>query len=395
MKVIYDATLPLKVSVSICHLTAAGSPVVLGVGQFMTQLKITGVSAIPILDRNLFVRIDTDAGLTGWGECSPISIRATAALVESAAPLLLGADASDIGPLWQKLFTALFKAGHGGLVAYAISGIDIALHDLYGKALGQPIYKLLGGAFRMEVELIGSLWRLDLPIEQEVERVLGAVAAGYRSVKLHLDKRWGFDAEPRRTVELMTAVRRAVGNDVNLLADMNNAYTLSTALYVGKAFEELGLVHFEEPLPPYDYDSYRALQRALRIPVASGEQEYSTWQFQNLAERGEVQILMPDVIKTYGLTETRRIADLALRMNRPIVCHNAYPTINTAAHLHFWASSKMCFRPQEYPVDADPLRDQYDLFPGMPTPQSGRLHVPSRPGLGLEPDLALMERLRS
>lgn len=356
-------------------------------------MRVTSVESFVVLGRNVFVRVATDAGICGWGECSPIAPRPVASLVEWLAPLVIGRDPREIGPIWQAMFTGGYKLGHGGIVAHAISGIDIALWDIKGKILGCPVHDLLGGAHRREVELIASLWRLDQPIEVEVERVQRAVAQGYRSVKLHLDKRWGFDAEPDRTIELMTAVRRSVGDHIDLLADMNNAYTLRTAIRVGRAFEELGVSHFEEPLPPYDIEGYRDLQDALHIPVATGEQECSRWQFDLLARSGRVGILMPDVIKTYGITETMRIGDIAHTHNIPIVCHNAYPTINTAAHLHFWAAAKMCFKPQEYVVDTDPLRDEFTLFEDLPLPSNGRVAVPSRPGIGIEPIESEMRRL--
>ena len=174
---------------------------------------------------------------------------------------------------------------------------------------------------------------------------------------------------------------------------MNNAYTFKTALRVGQAFAELGVVHFEEPLAAYNYDDLRELSTRLDIPVASGEQEYSRWQFDHLIRHGNPDIIMPDVIKTYGFSESRRIGDLALMHSKPVVCHNAYPTINTVAHLHYWASTKMCFLPQEYVVDPHPLRDEFPLFPNLPVPVDGRLSVPSGPGLGQDVDLQLLDKL--
>ncbi len=274
-------------------------------------MKIKSVESIVVLNRNVFVRVETDEGIVGWGECSPIAPKPVAVLVDWLAPLVIGRDAFDIGPIWQTLFTGGFKLGHGGIIAHAISGIDIALWDIKGQALGQPVYSLLGGAHRRKVELIASLWRQDKPIEEEVARVEEAVSQGYKSVKLHLDKRWGHDAEPDLTIALMTEVRKAVGDEINLLADMNNAYTLRTAIRVGRAFQELGVGHFEEPLPPYDILGYRALQEAIDIPVATGEQDCSYWQFETIAAEGRVGILMPDVIKTYGITETMRISGVA------------------------------------------------------------------------------------
>ena len=171
-------------------------------------MKITAVVSFVVLGRNVFVKVATDIGIAGWGECSPIAPRPVASLVEWLVPLVIGRDPREIGPIWQALFTGGYKLGHGGIVAHAISGIDIALWDIKGKALGCPVHSLLGGAHCDEVELIASLWRLDQPIEVEVERVQRSVALGYSSVKLHLDKRWGFDAEPDRTIELMTKARR-------------------------------------------------------------------------------------------------------------------------------------------------------------------------------------------
>jgi L-alanine-DL-glutamate epimerase-like enolase superfamily enzyme len=356
-------------------------------------MRVTSINPFVVLNRNVFVRVRTDEGIVGWGECSPIAPRPVASLVAWLAPLVVGRDPMETGPIWQALFTGGYKLGHGGIVGHAISGIDIALWDIKGKVLGQPIHRLLGGAHRTEVELIASLWRRDLSIEAEVERVRAAVTAGYRSVKLHLDRRWGHDAQPDQTIALMTAVRRAVGDGVELLADMNNAYTLRTAIRVGRAFQELGVTHFEEPLPPYDLEGYRELQRVLHMPVATGEQDGSRWQFEALANRSRVGVLMPDVIKTYGITETMRIADVAQTANIPVVCHNAYPTINTVAHLHVWAAAKMCYRPQEYVIDPDPLRDEVPLFDQLPLPSGGRLTIPDRPGLGIEPNEAELAKL--
>lgn len=356
-------------------------------------MKITDVKTYNVLDRSLFVKIDTDEGIWGFGECSPMAIRATAEMIHAAKSMLIGRDPFAIDAIWFDLFSGLYKSGNGGQPAYVISGIDIALYDLKGKALGVPAFELLGGIFRKDVELVAALWRLDETIEREVERVQEAVASGYRSVKLHMDKRWGFDAEPDRTIALMTSVRRAVGDDIRLLADMNNAYTFKTALRVGQAFAELGVVHFEEPLAAYNYDDLRELSTRLDIPVASGEQEYSRWQFDHLIRHGNPDIIMPDVIKTYGFSESRRIGDLALMHSKPVVCHNAYPTINTVAHLHYWASTKMCFLPQEYVVDPHPLRDEFPLFPNLPVPVDGRLSVPSGPGLGQDVDLQLLDKL--
>lgn len=354
-------------------------------------MKIREITTHILCGKYVFVRVWGDDGTFGIGECSPMAAKAMVGLVDFLRPLLLGRNAFDIEPLCFAMFTGGYKTGQG-LLQFAISGIDIALHDLKGKALQVPVYELLGGAYRKEFEVFNSLWRWDLPPEKEVDRFVQAVGQGYPAVKMHLDRRWGFDARPEETIDIVRTIRKEVGDQFGILIDVNNAYSLPTALRVGRELEALGVSHFEEPLAAYDYQGYAQLQAALDMPIAAGEQEYTRWQYMNLISEAKVDILQPDVIKTGGFTESVKIGDLAQMYGKPIVTHNAYPTVNTVAQMHYWAATQACYPRQEYVTEPHPLRDEYPLFPNLPIPENGRIKLGEGPGLGLELDEKMLKR---
>jgi L-alanine-DL-glutamate epimerase-like enolase superfamily enzyme len=209
---------------------------------------------------------------------------------------------------------------------------------------------------------------------------------------MHLDRRWGFDARPDETIEIVRTIRKEVGDRIGILVDVNNAYSLPTAVRVGRALQDLGVSHFEEPLAAYDYQGYAQLQAALEMPIAAGEQEYTRWQYMDLINTAKVDILQPDVIKTGGFTESCKIADLAQMYGKQIVTHNAYPTVNTVAQMHYWAANQACYPRQEYVTEPHPLRDEYPLFPNLPVPLNGKIEIPGGPGLGLELDEKLFKK---
>ena len=231
-----------------------------------------------------------------------------------------GRDPREFGPIWQALFTGGYKLGHGGIVAHAIAA-SISRCGTSGKDAGLSSTRPPWSAHRREVELMPRSGALDQSIEVEVERVQRAVAQGYRSVKLHLDKRWGFDSEPDRTIELMTAVRRSVGDNIDLLADMeqrihladcdpgrtgvrgNSGFATSKSRFRPTTSKATGICSMRW--------TYRSRQGNRNARAGSS----TCW-----PEAGRVGILMPDVIKTYGISETMRIGDIAQTHNVPIVC---------------------------------------------------------------------------
>ncbi|MFI6344250.1 mandelate racemase/muconate lactonizing enzyme family protein [Streptomyces sp. NPDC050560] len=359
-------------------------------------MKITRVESIVLLDQYHLVRVYTDEGVDGVGEVSPMNAAVTHAIVESAlAPLLVGENPADIERLWQRMYSWPYKLGPMGAQLEAIAGVDIALWDIAGKVAGQPLYELLGGTYRKAPEVYASSMKRGMTPAEEAARAVSFQEQGYRAYKIHSATPWMADDGFDQTLDTVREMRAAVGDDFDILVDVNNAYYPHTAVKTARALEQYGVFHFEEPLPPHDHDGYAALADAVDIPIAGGEQEYTRWQFRDLILHARLDILQPDVIKCGGITEFRRIAALASTFNKPITVHNTQPTIGTLAHLHLWISTPSCVYPQEYNIEPNPLRDETPLWRQPVLPEGGRMRAPDAPGLGVELDEDVLARLRS
>jgi L-alanine-DL-glutamate epimerase-like enolase superfamily enzyme len=359
-------------------------------------VKISSVESIILMDQYHLVRVQTDEGLSGVGEVSPMNARVTHALVEHAlAPLLIGQDPARIEQLWQRMYHKPYKLGPMGAQLEAMAGVDIALWDIAGKAAGKPVYELLGGLVREAPEVYASSMQRGMAPEVEAERALSFKEQGYRAYKIHSATPWMADDGEDYTIDTVREMRKAVGDDFDILVDVNNAYLPHTAIKVARRLEEYGVWHFEEPLAAHDHAGYAALAAAVDIPIAAGEQEYTKWQMRDLILQAHIDILQPDVIKCGGITEFRKIAALAETFSKPITVHNTQPTIGTLAHLHLWASTPSCIYPQEYNIEVHPLRDEYPIWQEPVLPEKGRMVPPSAPGLGVELDDELVDRLRS
>lgn len=350
------------------------------------MMKIKKVEAHVLHHQYIIVRIETDEGIVGYGESSPVGSSIIAKAVQHLGDMIVGEDPFNIEALWMRMYTRGHELGPMGVQLEAMAGIDIALYDIKGKALNTPVYNLLGGAYRLKVPVYASSMKRDMTPEEEAERVKEFLQQGYSWYKQHSAKPWGFDSGHDQTVDVVKAIRDRVGYEVNLLVDVNNAYTVNRALSVGRALEALQVFHFEEPLPAYDYDGYRRLQAALDIPIAAGEQEYTRWQFRDLITIAQVDILQPNVISSGGFTEMMKIAALAQTYNKPITVHNDQPAIGTVAHLHFCAACQSCLYPQEYNIEPHPLRDETPLLQEPIKVTEGSILVPQGPGLGITID---------
>jgi L-alanine-DL-glutamate epimerase-like enolase superfamily enzyme len=359
-------------------------------------MRITEVEAYLIHDRFVLVRVRTDEGLEGWGEATFHGGALTHHTVMQVGADYVGQDPFATDVLWWDAFTRGYRVGHTGAYTSAIGAIDIALHDIKGRALGVPIWSLLGGQHRTDVPLYASLLQRGLPVEENVERVGRFVSAGYRSVKVHTAQPWTVARDVDDTLPLVAALRNAFGgpDQLEIMVDVNHAYDRAEAIRVGRALEELQVQHFEEPLDPWDLDGYRHLARTLDVPIAAGEQAFSLWSFRDLVLHGEVDILQPNLTSCGGYTEGMRVAALAQAFGRPLVCHNTEPTLMTLAHLHFWAAARCCDRPQEYLGEPEhPLRDLTPILTEPLTVEEGRLRVPTGPGLGVDVDVEAIETL--
>ena len=360
----------------------------------VATVRITGVECL-VLDRQFpFVRVCTDEGLVGIGECFRRQPAVTKTLVESILqPVLLGKDPMDTAVRWQEMVAAGSALELGGVVFIAIAGLDIALWDIKGKALGVPVHSLLGGKVRDRIRVYASSMRRDLSPLEEARRAASFAEAGYTAYKLHSAVPGAIDDPADHTVETVREVRAAVGDEVEILVDVNGAYSAHHAIEIGKALESLGVFHFEEPRPHYDLEGLASVADALTIPIASGEMIYTLWEFRDLIVRGRVDILQPDVVKTPGFTELERIAALASAFGKPITVHNTQPTLSTVAHLHFCAAHYNVPYAQEYNIEPVSIRDEWPILKPPLEVKDGHIDVPDGPGLGVEFDDEVVNRL--
>jgi len=264
----------------------------------------------------------------------------------------------------------------------AVAGVDIALWDIRGKVMGQPVHQILGGCYRDKIPMYASIGGgATMTPAEMAKRVEVAVNQGYRGIKIRMD--WGVarqDMGPEKDLQMVRECKMICGEGVPLSFDANNGYSVSMAIRQGRRFEELGLRHFEEPVAQHDYPGIAQVADALDIPVSAGEHEYTRWQFRDLIQQARVDIIQPDVVKCAGITEMIKIATLGDAFNRIFLPHQTQPTVGTAANLHVCASLHWCDWPQEYTGQSPQLDD---LFEKPLEFYDGYLTVPKDPGLGL------------
>lgn len=358
-------------------------------------MKITKVECL-ILDQYPFVRVYTDEGLVGLGECFRRQPEVIRTVVESVIrPVLLGKDPIETEIRWQDMIKATSASDMGGAVYCAVAGLDIAMWDLKGKALGLPIYQLLGGKCRDRVRMYASSLRRDLTPLEEARRAASLVADGYTAYKLHSALPGAMDDPSDQTIATVTEVRAAVGPDIEILVDVNGAFSVHHAIEIGKALENLGVFHFEEPRPHYDLEGLASVADALDIPIASGEMIYTHHQYRDLILRGRVDILQPDIVKVPGFTEFQRIVALASAFGKPITVHNTQPTVSTVAHLHVCAAFPNMPYAQEYNIEPISIRDEWPVLKTPLRVVDGYLEVPTGPGLGVELDEDVIQRFNN
>jgi L-alanine-DL-glutamate epimerase-like enolase superfamily enzyme len=300
-------------------------------------------------------------------------------------PVLVGADPFDTDVLWEQLWGIMMNRGHNkGFFVEAMSGIDIALWDLLGKALGKPAYKLLGGEFRNRLWVYASSLRFR-GLETTLDEARRLRAVGFDAMKIKIGQQ---RQQWRQDIRLVEAVRNVVGPDVTLMVDVNCGYDRNTAMMVGRELERLGIYWFEEPLPPDDVDGYVALANALDVPIAAGESEFTRYGFKTLITRGAVDIVQPNVSRTGGFSECRKIAALASAYHIPYAPHTGSSSVVCmAASLHLSCALKD-FLIYEYMTSdwakdqRNPLRSDLAELPASPVLE-GHVVVSDQPGLGL------------
>ena len=369
-------------------------------------MKITDVQAIvlrqPAMDVSkadgsqdaLLIRIETDEGITGIGEVDslPPVVKAIVdappshAIASGLRRLLLGENPLEIDRLWHKLYRGSIYYGRQGPAIHAISGIDIALWDIKGKALGQPIHRLLGGPHRAEIRAYASTLMPDSP-EETAAVVAGLVERGFTAVKLG----WGpFGRDADLDVALVQAAREAAGDDVDLMFDIGLGWpNADHAIRQVRRFEPYRPYWVEEPLWPDDTAGYRKLADAVETRIACGEEDATRWGFDLLMERTGVDVIQPDVTRAGGITECVRIAQLAELRGVQMVPHSWSTGIIKAASLHvIGAMPQATFL--EYCVQETALNQllTVERFPVV----NGKVALPEGPGLGIEIDDEVVKR---
>ncbi len=328
----------------------------------------------------IIVSVHTDEGITGYGEAFGYGVpHATAAVItKTLRPMLIGEDPTRIASLQDKMFRQTHLFGRYGITIFAISGVDIALWDIAGKCAGLPLYRLFGGAPKNHVPAYASLVRYSDAgaVRPAVEH---ALAAGYDAIKLH-----------QLDVESIEMTREAAGPDARLMMDVNCAWTPEQALEKARQFAPYDLLWLEEPLwPPEDFAGLSRLQNSGRIPIGSGENACTIYQFHQMLETGAASYIQPSVVKVGGISEWRKIAALAEAYNVIIAPHSPYFGPGFLATVHLIASTQ-----QAEWLEYIYLFLEASVFKDFPSVKNGVFPVPQGPGLGLEIDLDIIDRYR-
>ncbi|MFW5877962.1 MAG: mandelate racemase/muconate lactonizing enzyme family protein [bacterium] len=358
-------------------------------------IKISGLKTY-ILPRAIIVKLETNAGISGWGESSPNNTHLIRTFIETdMKDRVIGKDPFDVEPVWDELFWYNHDLGPAGALPYAIAGIDLAMWDLKGKILKQPVYKLLGGSYRKEFLTYGGfgIYGGTVSPEEAAEKALKLVEKGFRVIKLRMQIReYNLNPVPDYTLKYYTAVRKALPDNVELFIDPNEGYTASRAIQIGKELQNMGMKYFESPCPLENHKDTAAVVEELDIPVLAGEKCYTRWQFRDLILQGNPDVIQPDLIKSGGITEVKKIAALGQTFFKTMAPHNTKPTLGTAAALHLLASVSN-FGPFIEFIETELYEPVLSVFDNQVEFRDGKLILPEGNGLGLNINENKLEKL--
>jgi L-alanine-DL-glutamate epimerase-like enolase superfamily enzyme len=333
----------------------------------------------------LIVLVHTDAGITGIGEVdsSPMAVHGAIqgpfshAITSGLREIVVGEDPFETEKIWHKMYQQNIYSGRRGIAIHAMSGIDMALWDIKGKALNLPVWKLLGGGFHSKIRAYASILFGDTP-EETGERGKRLVERGFTAVKFG----WGPLGKDEATdLALVREARKGVGACTDLMIDAGLCYDTKTAMQRAKQFEEFHPFWFEEPLQPDNYDGYRRLSESTTIRIAAGEEESNRTSYVELMDKGKIDVVQVDLTRCGGFTEAIKIASLAADRGLPCVNHGFTTYINIASAVHFLNSIPNSFI-MEYVVEEETkLRDEI-TFQDLVAVE-GWVKIPQAPGLGV------------
>ena len=286
------------------------------------------------------VEIETDEGITGWGECfGPGNIAlVNKYIVEKVIqPLIIGEDPINKEYIWHKVYNLLRDSGQKGMPIQALSGIDIALWDILAKKAKLPLYQLLGGKTNSKIPVYGYGMMLQKKSVEELCELFKEEAnqikeKNFKAMKMKVG------LGPKEDLKLVSAVREAIGDDFKLMVDANHAYNKNDALYVGRGLDEMEIYWFEEPVAPEDYDGYKELKERLKTNIAGGEAEFTKYGWNQLIKNNCIDIAQPEVCGLGGITEYLKVSALAQSNFIPIVNHVWGSALSVAVNLHLLTS---------------------------------------------------------
>ena len=353
------------------------------------------------------VEVETDEGVTGWGECfGPGNIAfANKGIVEKVIqPIVLGMQALDRDVIWHKVYNLMRDHGQKGMPLQALSGVDIALWDIAGKAANLPLYKMIGGAHRDKVEVYGYGMMLrpeniNSLISRFKEESAEIKEMGFKALKMKVG------VGPKDDIKLIEAVRGEIGDNFRFMVDANHGYTTHDALYVGRAMEEFSPYWFEEPVAPEDLDGYRELRAALRVNISGGEAEFNRWGWRKLLESRGLDIAQPEVCALGGISEYLRVLALCHSHFTPVVNHVWGSAIAVAVNLHLLAAMPPLpggLFPWEPMLEFDTTHNHFidDLLTvsldikKQVKINNGTVSLPNGPGLGVTPKRDFLDKFR-
>lgn len=364
-----------------------------------SALKITAVECAFIRGGSgLFVKIETDQGIIGYGE-GVDAVPGTYHFVKSLGRRLVGRNPLNVHQLFEDLRkSGFFQGAQSGMYVAVLSAVETALWDVTGKALGVPVYQLLGGKFRDKIRVYcdTALYQHRLPTPEDfAENARMAKDMGFTAVKFDLDQgndpnkydRYNWTASPaeiQRMVDQVTAAREAVGPNMDICCDMHGRYDMITGQQVAKRLEHLNLMWLEEPIPAENIDAYKIIADSTSTPICAGENLYLAYGFRRLLEIGAADIVMPDLQKAGGLGEGQRIANLANLYYVPFAPHMVATYLGAMASCHVCASvpNFMILEWQIY-FHNDPMFKEIVTFEGSMI-EDGFITVRDTPGIGVE-----------
>jgi L-rhamnonate dehydratase len=366
-------------------------------------MKITDVKAIVLklpeissaadgTQDDLIIKVETDEGITGYGEVdtAPCVGKAIVDAYMSHGTcyglkeVVVGSDPFDYEQIWNEMWAKTYYYGRSGPVMHVMSGIDMAIWDIMGKATGKPVHKLLGGSYVDKVRPYASA--LMPESKEEVKKMVEKYSSlGYTAIKFG----WGpLGYDVRSDLKLIEMAKKTAGDHMEVMIDIGKRYKLKQAMYVAKALEQMNIYWLEEPLPAEDYTGYRRLTESTTMRIATGEEESGRLAFARLINESHVDVIQPDISRCGGLTEAKKIAAMAADNNITMVPHAFKTGILVAACIHLIAATPdVPFL--EFSVTESAIRKELLAQPFVQ--KDGFVKVPTGPGLGIElnPDVIM------